>query len=142
MGALIFAGIQMKMMASQLSESRETVNISRSLDFIRRWNDMEFVKFRTELYALLLANPGPDLATIQTAISANANTKAALRLVLNFYEEMGLVYNRNLADREMLKAAFQEQIKSICETAKPYMDFRRIAQPDLWTELLEMKTKL
>jgi len=141
-GALVFAGVQMKLMARQLKDSRDVANISRSLDFSRRWNDLEFVKLRTDLYALLLAKPSPDLKMIQVALDANTNTKAALRLVLNFYEEMGLVYNRNQADREMLKSQFQEQIKSICECARPYIEFRRSTQPDLWVELLEMRKSL
>ena len=141
-GALIFAGMQMKMMARQLKESKDTTNISRSLDFSRRWNDLEFAKLRTDLYVVLLAKPSPDLKTIQTAIDADANMKAALRLVLNFYEEMGLVYNRKQADQGLLKSAFQEQIKSLCECAKPYIDFRRQTQPTLWTEMLEMRKSM
>lgn len=141
-GALLVAAIQMRLMGGQLRESREAAKVSRSLDFSRRWNELEFVKFRSPLYVLLLKVPNPTLAEIQTALDNNADLKSALRLALNFYEEMGLVYNRNHADVEMLRSAFKEQIHTLCERAKPYIDFRRNVQPDLWVELLKMNSEL
>jgi hypothetical protein len=141
-GALLVAAYQMKIMSGQLTDSRVAAKVSRSLDFSRRWNDLEFVKFRAPIYILLLKTPKPALAEIQAAIENNADLKSGLRLVLNFYEEMGLVYNRNQADREMLRSAFAEQITTLCDRAKPYIDFRRSTQPDLWEELMKMNANV
>jgi hypothetical protein len=148
--ALVFAGIQMRLMSRQLRDSRASEKVSRSLDFGRRWNDLEFVDLRTDLYLMLLASPSPDWTKMEQMMAANPKIRVAMRLVLNFYEEMAILYNRDYADRQVLYVFFKSQIDTICDKAKPYMDnakqeYER-AHPKkkstYFTELFEMRSKI
>lgn len=122
-GALIFAAITMRLTGAQLRDSRASARVTRAAEFGSRWSQLEFVKIRTSLYALLRSNPSPDLKAIQTGMSNDPNMEAAMRLVLNFYEEMGVVFNHGEIDERLLRALFKSQIRFICDRAWPYIDF-------------------
>jgi hypothetical protein len=142
-GALIFAGITMRLTVAQLRDARSGARVSRAVEFGRRWSELEFVKIRTTLYAMLQTDPSPDLATIQAALNGDANMKAAMRLVLNFYEEMGTVYNHGEVDVGLVKDLFESQVRFICKAAWPFIDhLQQSGQKTACQQMLLMNQKI
>jgi hypothetical protein len=142
-GALIFAAITMRLTGTQLRDARSAARVTRAVEFGRRWSELEFVKIRTSLYAMLQMNPGPDLAKIQAALDADANMKAAMRLVLNFYEEMGTVYNHGEVDEGLVKDLFESQVRFICKVGWPYIDYlQQSGQKTACQQMLLMNQKI
>jgi hypothetical protein len=143
-GALIFAAITMRLSSAQLKDAKSAARVSRALEFGRRWSELEFVKIRTSLYAMLQTNPAPDLAKIQAALNGDPNTKAAMRLVLNFYEEMGVVFNHGELDEAILADLFRSQVRFICSAAWPFIDYlqQHSGQKTACEQMLKMNQKI
>ncbi|MGH7746932.1 MAG: DUF4760 domain-containing protein [Candidatus Dormibacteria bacterium] len=123
-GALLIAAWQSRVATMQLLEERTSRKMSRSLQFLSRWNMIEFAKYRAPLYDFLVRNPS--LADLLARIKEDPEFFAALRFTLNFYEELGVTYNRNELDRAAIKDFFEGQIEFLHANAIAFIeDYRR-----------------
>lgn len=118
-GALLVAARQLSVATLQLKESRQSERMKRSLDFGRRWNDLQFALLRKPVYEFLETEP--DLKAFVDKMDRDPNFKAALRFILNFYEEVGLAFNREEVDRTVIRDFYVAQIEFLYKHSSPFI---------------------
>ncbi len=136
-------------MREQTEVVREQAKTNRAYEYIRRFNDptMRIVKAEAvgflkntsiseeRKWAVLLGGEGnPN----------NIDLQSKVMLILNFFEELAIMYNRNLVHREIIESFFRKISLRYYEYATRYVSERRVRMnhPMLYGEWQEMNINL
>ena len=135
---LLLNAWQLRLMRVQLRDTNNATKMNRTLDFCHRGNDLEFTLYRREVYEFLYTNP--ELHNLVGKIDGDGNFKAALRFVINFYEEVGIAYNRGEIDRTVIRDFYSGQIEFLYKHTSPYIQNQRATHGDgLWNQFTTMR---
>ena len=112
-------------LAKQIKISVEEEKMKRSHDFIKRYNDPVYGKMLSDALIFLqneseyvgifdMGNRSPEAVKIRQVVAIS----------LNFFEEMSMLYNRNLLNRDLIKDYFIYVSSYYYEKAEKFIRFR------------------
>lgn len=80
---------------------------------------MQFARLRQPVYEFLETEP--DLKAFVNRMDGDPNFKAALRFILNFYEEIGVAFNRGEVDRTVVRDFYVAQIEFLYKHSSAFI---------------------
>jgi hypothetical protein len=129
---------QLNLMRKQLQDTKYATKMSRSLEFCHRCNDLSFALYRKNVYDLLETDP--KLNDFLNRIDQDSDFKASLRFVLNFYEEIGMAYNKGEVDQTIIREFYSGQIEFLYKHTSPYIQHMRTTYGEgLWIQFTTMR---
>lgn len=149
--ALIIAAKQLGAATKQAEEIRKQTDTLTKLgtktladDFIKRFNDPNLIPIKTDAISFL-ENPRSDLTILwDTQNPDHLQLKSKVVLMGNFLEELAIMWNRDLVDKEIIKAFFRKISPRYYRYAAPYIqeESTRSGHPELWGEWRTMNADL
>jgi hypothetical protein len=138
---LLAAIWQVRIMAAQLTDSKDSARMTRGLDFGRRWNDLAFYEFRKPIYSYLRSSEPKDLAG---KIHEDHDFASKLWFVLNFYEEIGTAYNKDHVDQDTIRSFYLDQVIFLYEHTRVYIEAEQKmdGQHGLWRQFTTMAEEM
>ncbi len=115
-------------LAKQIKVTIEQEKVNRSCDFIRRFNDPVFGKMLAD--AMLFLKSLQEKAKVKKFLEKRHGNPTWIKMYqtigicLNFFEEMGELYNRNLLYEELIDDFFSSGSIFYYEKAEPYIKLR------------------
>jgi hypothetical protein len=108
--------------------------VTAAARFIERWNDTRFDPYRAIWAQIIETKKIP---------WTKPEELRPVRVVLNFFEEMGISVNRKEADEELLKDFFLSLACDVFSATKHWIDQRRKhnPQPTLYEHFYKMATR-
>lgn len=132
-GSLIYLGKQIKI-------SVEQQKIQRAYEYMKRYNDPEFRRNIPEVLMILkrLTNDWITNGAKWNELKEGTEKRNKLSLVFNFFEEMGIMYNRDLVSREVIRECFKGVSLSFYKDAERYIKKRKEKNPRLFENWEQM----
>lgn len=130
------AAISVFYLAKQIKVSIEQQKIQKSYEYLRRFNDYNFRESAKRASAFLKKLD----KAIHIEILANRKDEESIEikshvlLLMNFFEEMGTMYKKELVDRELLKDFFCVMSIDYQKQAQYYIDYRKKTDDPLFFE--------
>lgn len=107
----------------------ENYIINRTLSFIERWNNPDYLRFRrvaNEIYQLFEKQPLDSRASfIIKHLENNTKERDDITILLNFLEEMSICVEEEVVKEKLLMKFFKGIVISYCEVYYPYIKERR-----------------
>lgn len=127
--SLIFAGLQLKKQHEQQKENTRWQKAQVAHEFIKRFNDPAFREDLSKSITFLVDNKISNDEKYQI-IEKNIELRSQIVLTLNFFEEMGIMYNKNFIDKELIKDFFKSISIDFYTNANFFIQKRRSLNPD------------
>jgi uncharacterized protein YktA (UPF0223 family) len=110
-------------------QEAEALVLDRTLSYIRRWNDLQFLPVRRvahELYRLVQEQPPEKQENfLIQRLEDNRNEREDITNLLNFFEEMAICVEEKIVQEELLLKFFKGIVKDYCRTFSCYIQYRR-----------------
>lgn len=143
--AAFSAAFSLIYLAEQLKTSVEQEKTKRAYEYMRRYNDPEFIKNLPEIAKTLNSIIDENKADGEKWKELEENPdnwdkRFKLLLFLNFFEEMAIMYNKNFVNKELIKEFFRTMSIDSYNKAEKYIKKRQNKQEHLfrdWTKMNE-----
>lgn len=121
------AAVSVYYLAKQIKVSVDEQKTQRAYEYLRRYNDYNFRESAKRAYAFLRKTDKAEhiVVLVNKKDEKSTEIRSHVLLVMNFFEEMGIVYKRDLADRELLKDFFWVMSLDYQKKAQYFIDHRR-----------------
>ncbi|MBA7673253.1 hypothetical protein ES703_81445 [subsurface metagenome] len=122
----------------QIGVVGEYKKLDRTYDYLKRYGDPNFRPIAAEAINFLkreditLANKWKILEDKDDP--KHVDLKSKVVYTLNFFEELGVMYNRDLTDKEIVKVVFKDPSLKYTEYATRYIAYRRKEIPGVYVE--------
>lgn len=134
-GALYLArGLILTAQQRQNAERQERVK--EAFHYMERWNSPHFYHTRTASREILRLGTAEGAERVKTTLAGDAALRSNAMDVMNFFEEMAIAIDLNIADDQILKRAFRGLVAAHWMTLEPFVNERRrvLGNPKLLIE--------
>jgi len=111
-------------LAEQVRVATLEGRIQRTYEYMKRYNSPEFREDMAMATIFFRDRTRSNQAKWE-AVKTDDILKSQIVLSMNFFEELGIMYNKNLLEKTVAREFFGSISKSICEDANDYINERR-----------------
>lgn len=119
--SLIFIGLSIFMLIALYRKNEARTRLEKAQQFILRWNDPNFIQFSSRVFEPSTINEMKRIVASREKIDGEAYRIEFIHVIsiLNFFEEMSLSVEFNLADERLLRRYFAQSAFEVFKSLEP-----------------------